>query len=133
MMVNTVSTEKPKRVSRTKKTETAAVVSETATDLPKTYKPLVGVSDSLSDLITKTEQAKQEITELQNKILESQKAWQEEQREHEKQVLLRDEELRLARRREEEEYQYRKEMERRRAEVKVIEGRAPKTIATSEA
>lgn len=109
--------DKPKKTMRTKKTEATTVAQSVAiTELPKVYKPLSDIHDSLSDLIIKTEQAEKEIADLQNKILETQKFWQEEQREHEKQVVSRDEEFQLARKREEEEYEYQKKMDRKKAE-----------------
>lgn len=122
MTATLLPTDKPKRVVKAKKTEAIALTPDkTMAELPKVYKPLHEVSDFLSGIIVGIEQAKKEIADLENNILATQKLWQEEQENHQKEVINRDEQLRLANKREEEEYEYQRKMERKRSEDEFAE------------
>lgn len=107
--------EKPKRISRVKKAVTTNV-SFSTTATPPLTKPLVQVCDSLAGLMSATEKAKREITELQEKVVETQKTWADEQKEHDKMILGRDKEEELARKREIDEYGYQTKVTRRKVE-----------------
>jgi len=107
--------EKPKRVSRARKAESASGIFAPVTATPS-VKPLIEVVDSLSGLVSKVEQARKEILELQEKISETQKSWFEEQKQHEKAISDRNSEEELARKREKEEYEYQMKIGRRKVE-----------------
>lgn len=125
MTTSTAATgeEKPKRASRTKRIETVSSVPSSSGAVPS-IKPLIEVSASLSDLISKTEVAKKEILDLQEKILETQKFWSEEQKEHGKAVSDRNSEEELVRKREKEEYDYQTKLAHRKAEDEFNEKRS---------
>lgn len=113
--VTTAVEEKPKKSSRAKKAEMSDLAVKTAVT-SSAYKPLENICGYLSDLSSKVEQAKTELTDSQKRIVEIYEEWNKEQLEHRKRVLARDEELAVARKREEEEYEYQKRMERKKAE-----------------
>lgn len=112
-----------KKIIRRRRTVSRATVSS-ASFPPTEEKPLTGVISFLSELVAKIEQAKSAIGDLQKKIKETQEGWIKEQDDHEKAVLERNREEELARKREEEEYQYRRMMERKRAEDEFAEKKA---------
>lgn len=111
------SEEKPKRASRSRKTENIA-------ETPIATKPVTTLSDKtletvlahLSELSIKAEQAKVEIAALQKSITETKENWEKEKEVHVREVAVRDMEEELKRKRDKEEYDYQEKMARKKAE-----------------
>lgn len=116
--------EKPKKSTRSKKTEqivTTDQIVSSARASKVSPQPLVGVIDYFSELTIKIEQAKKEIIDSQKEIADTKERWGKEKIEYEKEIIVKKEEVALARRREEEEYEYQKKFERKKTEDEFAE------------
>lgn len=107
----------PKKTTRSRKTATAqTAVAEDVQSTNNTSATQTGVPQDFDELVAKLVKSKIEFDNLQKEIAQIKQDWSREQKQHDLEVLQRNTQAELERKREEETYQYNTALARKRVE-----------------